>query len=343
MSEPKSNTNDVTIVVTPRERFGVAVESLESVIEFTPPGFELIYVDGGTPKPIASQLEAMCAENGFRYIRRPGFLSPNEARNIGQRAARGRMVVFLDNDVLVSSGWLEALVTCADETGADVVAPLTCQKLPAHSEIHQAGGEFTDRLEGFFERTPDERRITDVHLHQGEKRDALQLERGPTQCCEFHCALVRKSVFTRWGDLDERLLATKEHIDFCMTVHSNGGSVVFEPASIVTYVFPGRQRPLRMSDWPYFILRWSPTWQADSLKHFQEKWDIGDTAYFRKRDTMLEWRYTEGVVKPLLRQMPLIGNNYTWKRLGSAALLPVLRLWSNAMAASHRRRRALNH
>ena len=59
--------------------------------------------------------------------------------------AETEYVVFVDNDVLYTEGWLDRLVACADETGAEVVAPLTCQGLPAHTEIHHAGGDYARR------------------------------------------------------------------------------------------------------------------------------------------------------------------------------------------------------
>jgi len=43
----------------------------------------------------------------------------------------------VDNDVIVSPGWLEALVACAGETGATVVSPLICQGTPLHDHAGQ--------------------------------------------------------------------------------------------------------------------------------------------------------------------------------------------------------------
>lgn len=328
-----------TLIVTPRERFGVAVEALESIITETKGAYELIYLDGGSPKPMGRRLEALCRRHGFKYQRFDRYLSPNEARNIGQRQAKTDYVVFIDNDVIVSPGWLSALEACAEETGAEVVAPLTCQRDPLHHEIHQAGGEFTDDLPGFFQRPAKERRITDVHLLQGKKRVDVELKRGETQCCEFHCALVRRDVFTRFGDLDEDLMATKEHIDFCMNIWAQDGRVMFEPASVVTYLFPNRERPMKMSDWPYFALRWSPRWQQASLDKFKSKWSLDGDPYFEKRNGMLDWRLKEGIVKPILRKAPVVGRSHKWQVLGMSVLLPVVRAWSDRLVDRHAHQR----
>ncbi|NIA67730.1 glycosyltransferase [Pelagibius litoralis] len=323
---------EATIVVTPRERFGVAEESLLSIVGDTEEPYQLIYLDGASPAKTAAKVAAICAERGFRYLRYEDYLTPNQARNIGQRLVETDYVVFVDNDVIVSKGWLAALIACARETDADVVAPLTCQRLPLHSEIHQAGGEFAEDLKAFLKSKPEERRITDVHLRQGEQVRDVALQRGETQCCEFHCALVRKDAFARFGALDENLLATKEHIDFCMTVWTKGGRVMFEPTAVVTYLFPSRARPLTKEDWPYFALRWSPLWQQKSLDHFQRKWALFDDPYFEKRKGMLHFRHSEGIARPVLRRVPLLRSSYTAQKLGVALLTRLIDLWSAWLA-----------
>lgn len=330
-----------TIVITPRERFGVAVESLTSLAEHTPSGASVIYIDGASPRSVAADLDRIARDYGFTYKRFDHFLSPNEARNIGQRLAETDYVVFIDNDVIVSPGWLDALVACADETGADVVAPLTCQKLPLHTEIHQAGGQVTEDLDVFFKQPHEDRRITDIHLHQGKRVVDTELKREPTQCSEFHCALVRKDAFARFGELDERLLATKEHLDFCLTVWRDGGLVVFEPTAVVTYLFPSKARPIQLRDWPYFALRWSPQWQRSSLDIFQHKWSLSADPYFDSRKaTMMDWRTLEGLIKPALRRAPLIGNSPLWHRVGIRIVHPFVRAWAAVLVARHAKRRS---
>ena len=62
--------------------------------------------------------------------------------------------------------------------------------------------------------------------------------------------LTRKSVLDRSGPLDENLKAVAEHADFCLTVRRAGGTVIFEPNAVVTYVVGP---PLALSDIPYLL------------------------------------------------------------------------------------------
>jgi hypothetical protein len=73
--------------------------------------------------------------------------------------------------------------------------------------------------------------------------------------------------------LDENLLESKEHIDFCITVWAGGGRILSEPAAVVTYLLPCGDRPLNKEDWAYFA--------------------------WRRSTGMLEWRISEGIAKPI--------------------------------------------
>ena len=332
-----------TVIVTQRERFGMTEESLDSLHEHTPDA-DVIYVDGNSPKRIGDYLERKAAGRGFHLIRRDRFLTPNEARNLGVAAAETEYVVFVDNDVLYTPGWLDRLVACADETGAEVVAPLTCQGLPAHTEIHHAGGDYAPGgdMAGFFEADPEQGRAFDEVMHgQAEKVSDWEgrLERRETGMCEFHCVLARRDVFDRIGPLDERMLSTKEHIDFSMSVKAAGGRVVFEPSSVVTYVFPCRARPLNVEDWPFFALRWSDAYGQRSLEHFIAKWGLRTKpSYVREKRGIYAMRRMQGILIPMMRRMPLIGRHDRLAKVMARVSMAPERLVNAGHVARHDRR-----
>jgi GT2 family glycosyltransferase len=256
-----------TIVVVPRERFAYSQTSLESVYANTRPPFQLVYVDGGSPTHVKRYLETQAKEKGFRLLRSEYFLSPNQARNMGLGEVNSKYVVFLDNDAVVAPGWLEALVACAEETDAAAVGPLYCIGNPLHEVIHMAGGQAR------IQEGQGKRQLQEKHQFCNRRVSELrpQLRREPCELIEFHCMLVRRTVFDELGRLDEALLSTREHIDLCLTVRQAGGVVWFEPNSIVTYVPPP---PFEWSDIPFYLLRWSDSWAESSLRHLQKKWNL---------------------------------------------------------------------
>jgi GT2 family glycosyltransferase len=256
----------VTVVVVPRERFSRALESLERLYEVTDTPFDLVYVDGRSPRKVRDHLRAASEEHGFTLLREERYLAPNRARNLALPHVHTPYVVFMDNDLLVTPGWLDALVDCAEETGAWAVGPLYFEGDPGDELIHMAGGSIE------FSGEAGRRTIRTTHHHQHVRlADAPALGRGACDYLEFHCALVRTDVFGRIGALDEGLLSSREHLDLCLRITEAGGTVWFEPASQVTYLSPP---PVPLGDIPYYWLRWSDAWSRASLEHFSETYGI---------------------------------------------------------------------
>jgi len=287
----------VTLIVVPRERFSYAPASLESLYEHTQLPFKLVYVDGNSPPKLKRYLEEQSRQKKFTLLRTAEYLYPNQARNLGLKWVDTPYLVFVDNDVVVSPGWLTALVHCAEATNAAIVGPLMCQHEPLHQEIHFAGGEshiWVDKL--------GRRRLREKMLHQGKPVADLrhQLNRTETELAEFHCVLVRRSIFEQVGPLDAGMLNTKEHLDFCMTVRQAGGKVYFEPESLVTYV-PGP--PQAWADVHYYMLRWSNHWTLDSLHRLRDKWDLAEDGYFTSKYKKLGWRRYGTLIYPLTQKL----------------------------------------
>ena len=299
---PRGAEPVATVVVVPRERFSAARASLESIFEHTTASFELVYVDAGSPRHVARYLAAEAERRGFRLIRINRYLAPNQARNIGARTVTTPYVVFVDNDVIVSPGWLDALIDCAAVTGAAVVGPLTCHGLPLHTNVHCAGGRC--RIAEASDNGRRGRHIAESIAGQGRCVDALrpQLRRERTELAEFHCALVETAFLHGIGLLDEGLLSTREHVDLCLLADHHRRAVYFEPSSVVTYLSVTGQ--LRPSDLPFYLLRWSDAWELASLAHLQAKWSLNDEAYFAGRRRNTGWRRRAAIVKPLTRRVP---------------------------------------
>lgn len=324
----------VTLIIVPRERFSLTVASLENIYQNTNYPFKLIYVDGNSPKQIQTYLENQAQEKGFELIRTEHYLSPNTARNIGLAKVTTPYLVFIDNDVMVSEGWLEKLIFCAEETGCAITGPLTCQYEPVHKEIHFAGGEahtFVD-IKG-------RKRLREKMYKQGHPVEKIipNLQRTETELCEFHCMLVRTDIFEKTGYLDEKILNTKEHLDFCMTVRQLGEKVYFEPESIITYV-PGIQPQL--SDLAFYMLRWSDDWELSSLNRLKEKWNLDEDMYFWHKYKALGWRRRKTILQPLIDRLTfgMIKSRFVNKALMYGLFAPMERMINRYLTSDYRRK-----
>jgi GT2 family glycosyltransferase len=256
-----------TVVVAPREQFRVTHPALESIFAHTEVPYRLIYVDGGSPPPVRRYLKLRSRQRGFTLLRTEHHLSPMEARDLALPHVDTEYVCFIDNDVLVTRGWLDRLVRCADETEAWAVGPLYCNGALSQELIHMAGGEAHIREENgrraFFEehRFP-RRRIREVRA---------QLRREPTELVEFHCKLLRREFYDKFGPQDPRYLSCGESLDLCLQLRQAGYPIYIEPAAVVSNLHPP---PFEWSDLPFYVLRWSDAWNRVSLRCFREHWDL---------------------------------------------------------------------
>jgi GT2 family glycosyltransferase len=303
METQVSNEAQVTIVVVPRERFSYLRQCIEGIYEHTTLPFKLIVVDGAPPRTLRDLLKERAQDQGFKLIHSKRYLTPNQARNLSLSHIDTPYVVFVDNDVLVAPGWLEPLVECADETGAAIVNPVTCQgQQPLHEMIHFVGGEA--HIEEVDHDGVVERHLCDKMPMQGKSlRSVLpELRREETEACEFHCVLVRKDVIDEVGPFDEKMLNTKENIDFSMTVLASGGTVYFEPKSVATYI---DNTPMTWRDLPYFMIRWSDSHTLATLDHLRQKWNLSEDEFFQSRYRIMGWRRRRYIIRPFCKKLPL--------------------------------------
>ncbi len=350
MPQPK-----VALIVGPRERFSSTQASLESIYQDTDYPFDLVYVDVCSPEQIQRYLEEQSQLRAFKLLRTEQYISPTQAKNVGlryllnQSGETYKYVVFIENDVLVKAGWLTKLVECAEETDAAVVGPLTCIGKPLHQVIHNAGGKSyitTEIKDG----------QTSRHIYQSAALTgkavadvADKLHRKKTDYTEFHCMLVRTAIFEKTGLLDEGMLATREHIDFCFMVTQAGGSIYSERTAVITTDtigietnqkglvdwFGAAQLPdFKWSDLYYFMVRWNDEWDLASLHHLRQKWNLTEDDYFKKRYKKVGARRQELLIKPFVRHLTF-GRESQWLE---DLLIPLERLINRAVYRHYQRR-----
>jgi GT2 family glycosyltransferase len=260
----------LTIIVAPGERFSLAPRSLRSLAAHTAPPFQLVYVDAGSPVAVRSEIEALAAEHGFTVIRNERPLMPNQARNLGLAAATGDVVVFTDNGLLFTPGWLPPLLDCARETGAGLVSPVILAGEARDGRIGFAGGDLvidravepaiataTGRFAG--------RRVADV---------AAQLGRSPSDYGAFACLLARRDLLQRIGPLDEAMTGGLADLDLALAVRAAGAAIQLEPRSTVIRHEAGEPT---LADAAQAGLHWSDEISRRGLDRFAAKWRLDRT------------------------------------------------------------------
>ncbi|HUR86477.1 MAG TPA: glycosyltransferase [Solirubrobacteraceae bacterium] len=96
-----------SIIVPTRDRAGYLDVALASIApQAAAAGAELLVVDDGP----GADTRAVAERHGARYVAHDVSRGLNAARNTGIDAARGDLLVFVDDDVAVHDGWLAALL-----------------------------------------------------------------------------------------------------------------------------------------------------------------------------------------------------------------------------------------
>ena len=104
-------TAPASIVIPTRARPDYLEVALSSIVpQAEDAGAEVLVIDDAGPSPAT---RALVERLGARYEPHPGPLGLNVARNTGVERSSGELVVFVDDDVRVRPGWLEALLGAA--------------------------------------------------------------------------------------------------------------------------------------------------------------------------------------------------------------------------------------
>ncbi|MEY2441874.1 MAG: hypothetical protein QOJ46_1300 [bacterium] len=120
-----------SIIVPTRARAGYLDVALASIApQAAAAGAEMLVVDDGP----GAQTEEVARRHGARYVAHASSRGLNAARNTGIDAARGSLLVFVDDDVAVRPGWLAALLSA--DAGAEPDVGVLTGPIHARFEDH---------------------------------------------------------------------------------------------------------------------------------------------------------------------------------------------------------------
>ena len=139
---------DVSIIILNFNKATLTLHCLESLWRYTEGcRYEIIVVDNGSEPGDAACLAAHGGQFRLIQLRRNCFFG--EGNNIGAEMARGRFLLFLNNDTLVTPNWLSPLLAVfADCTDAGAVGP----KLVFPNGKLQEAGALIDETGGSLQR-----------------------------------------------------------------------------------------------------------------------------------------------------------------------------------------------
>lgn len=227
-SIPERARPTISVVICTRDRPDDLAACLKSLAELQPPPLEVVVIDNA-PATDASRRLVLEQFPFCRYVleERPGL---DHARNRGIREARGEVIAFTDDDVVVEAGWTSVLQAAFAEdptvglvTG--LIEPLE-QETEAQVWFERYGG---------FGRGFTRRRF---HLKRGHPLPSSMV--GVGQLGAGANMAVRRVVFEETGLFDPALdvgTPTRgggDHEMFFRLLRS-GWACVYEPAAMVRH------------------------------------------------------------------------------------------------------------
>ena len=99
---------------------------LSSLVTYSAPKCNIIIVDDGSNDETRDYLRAFCEDQGASLLRNEIAKGYTLAANQGMRASSAGYIVLLNSDTIVTPGWLEKLVACAQsDNKIGLVGPLS--------------------------------------------------------------------------------------------------------------------------------------------------------------------------------------------------------------------------
>ncbi|OGY17657.1 MAG: hypothetical protein A2900_05850 [Candidatus Chisholmbacteria bacterium RIFCSPLOWO2_01_FULL_50_28] len=275
----------VSIIVLFADGAEVTVECLRALAKCTTAlPFEVILVDNGSQEKERALLERGIAKLRFltlQFIQFPVNVGYARGSNLAAAKARGKILVFLNNDCIVTRGWLTPLVSFLERyPGVVAVQPkLRSNILKAYFDYSGGAGGFLDRFGYPFTRG----RIFDsIEKDIGQYDDPCEIT-----WASGSCFAIRTQALWDMGGFDEYFFSYFEEIDLCVRLRERGYRIFSVPESLVYHYGSytsnrnlGRKIYMNHRNNLYFVLKHNSLWPYFPLFILRCLFDIGSILYY---------------------------------------------------------------
>ncbi len=195
---------EVSVIIVTYNQWKYTRQCLDSIREHTRISHEIIIVDNASTDGTLTGLRSYPEVRLIRNAVNVGFPG---AVNQGINAALGRFVLLLNNDTLVTDGWLERMVEVAESSPViGIVGPVS----------NSVSGVQLDRDASYDD-------VNAMPAYAAKKRQERQGTLIEFPRVAFLCTLIRRDVIDRIGGLDERFApGNYEDDDFCLRAQIAG-------------------------------------------------------------------------------------------------------------------------
>lgn len=290
-------TPTLAVVINQRDSYDWPDAMIAALMGQLPPASPVLYVDGGSPEAVRRRLQAAAARWGFQIERREGFVSANEARQLGLDRLPCSHLLCLENDVRLEPGCVQQLLKASLQQNAEVVLPLVLEEASnGLQRVHVAGGSC--RLRRLW-------RWTWLEVSHDRRHEAPlpgSIGSGATALAEYHVLLLQ-AAFGRAHRLhDPAIPSVPETLDFSLAVQHHGGSCWLEATAAAVFFTPSA---VLDENRPLFLQRWSEPLQRQGIDVFRAKWKLGAWRVLRSQSRWVRAHRSLARPQPLHRRLGL--------------------------------------
>ena len=235
---------ELSIIVSTVNCLPLTRQFLASFEDTKPPlPYEIIITDNASSDGTREFLSSL--KTPYRVFLRDKRYSFAENNNFGADMANGKVLILLNNDLILTYGWLQPMLKLIN-SGDNIGAVGNIQRRPETGLIDHAGIAFD--LAG-----------VPFHIRKNRRR----LPSPPYRECNAvtaACMMIKKDVFQKIGGFDESYRNGSEDIDLCMRLRQAEYRIVVSYESVIYH--KGGSSPGRFDDVDanvaLFLNRWQP-------------------------------------------------------------------------------------
>ena len=213
----------VSIIIPVYNNFELTRSCIDAIIKNTPQGlYEIIIVDDASTDCEMGSIDRLYPVADLKVVANESNRGFAFSCNSGAKNAKGKYILFLNNDTLPQSGWLEEMLSVIE---SDDKTGIVGSRLlyPDGHHVQHAGIAF-------------DRNGLPYHIHRGVSADDENINSDYTvDAVTGACLLISKELFEELLGFDESYGMYFEDVDLCLRAQELGKKVIYSHRSKVLH------------------------------------------------------------------------------------------------------------